>query len=385
MGSSIAIVQQFVRSRAIGYLTLFQLQPSVQWFIYLEQGSIVYITYSIKPEEKFERHLRFLSRKIPQLTSAVRTQARSLLSQNPHQNRCYREYQVLRWLAQQPYFSANHMVALVRQLTQEALELLFLGENLKYNFQEDKKSAITDPFARFSPSDLLKRVEERLADWQTLFPEITSPYQRPYLSEEISVNDELSEKIREKFGRVLLGLSFRQLAARLYQDELALARKIHPFIGRGLIHLNEPEFPFDQFPLFTLHPCSNTSSASQKRPPTIVCVDDSPTVLKTINHFLQAHHVQVHTITESPKALMEIIRLKPDLILLDVGMPDLDGYKLCSLVKKYSVLSQTPIIMVTGKTGLIDRAKAKISGATDYLTKPFNQEQLIQMITKYLE
>jgi twitching motility two-component system response regulator PilG len=81
---------------------------------------------------------------------------------------------------------------------------------------------------------------------------------------------------------------------------------------------------------------------------------------------------------------MQIVRIKPDLILLDVAMPNLDGYELCSLLRKHSMFKNIPIIMVTGNTGFLDRAKAKLVKASGYLTKPFNQSELLKMVFKHL-
>jgi twitching motility two-component system response regulator PilG len=81
---------------------------------------------------------------------------------------------------------------------------------------------------------------------------------------------------------------------------------------------------------------------------------------------------------------MKIISFRPNLILLDVGMPNIDGYKLCSFIRKYSAFRDTPIVMVTGNKGLIDRARAKLAGATDYMTKPFTQFDLLTMVFRYL-
>jgi two-component system, chemotaxis family, response regulator PixG len=61
-----------------------------------------------------------------------------------------------------------------------------------------------------------------------------------------------------------------------------------------------------------------------------------------------------------------------------------DGYELCRLLRKHPMFKKTPIIMVTGNTGLIDRARAKIAGTTDYMTKPFTQDQLLKMVFRYL-
>ena len=81
---------------------------------------------------------------------------------------------------------------------------------------------------------------------------------------------------------------------------------------------------------------------------------------------------------------MKIIRINPDIILLDVGMPTIDGYKLCSMLRKHPAFKKTPIVMVTGNTGIIDRAKAKMAGSNDYMTKPFTQAGLIEMVSRYL-
>jgi two-component system, chemotaxis family, response regulator PixG len=89
-------------------------------------------------------------------------------------------------------------------------------------------------------------------------------------------------------------------------------------------------------------------------------------------------------IDDSVKALMKLSTIRPDLILLDVGMPNVDGYQLCALIRKSSVLKEIPIVMVTGNKGLIDRARARLAGATDYLTKPFAQADLLKIVMRYL-
>ena len=81
---------------------------------------------------------------------------------------------------------------------------------------------------------------------------------------------------------------------------------------------------------------------------------------------------------------MQIIRSKPDLILLDVTMPNLDGYELCALLRRHPDFKNTPIVMVTGNTGLIDRARAKLVRASGYLTKPFEQSDLLKMVFQHL-
>jgi twitching motility two-component system response regulator PilG len=131
-------------------------------------------------------------------------------------------------------------------------------------------------------------------------------------------------------------------------------------------------------------PGINQPKPATKSTYTIACIDDSPTVLNAINSFLDDKSFSVVMINDPVRALMQVVRIKPDLILLDVEMPNLDGYELCSLLRKHPLFKTTPIIMVTGHTGFLDRAKAKLVKSSGYLTKPFNQSELLKMVFKHL-
>ncbi|PZO47449.1 MAG: two-component system response regulator [Phormidesmis priestleyi] len=128
----------------------------------------------------------------------------------------------------------------------------------------------------------------------------------------------------------------------------------------------------------------NPKTTLKRRTYTVACIDDSPTVLNAIQKFLADQSLSVVAINDPVKALMQIVRSKPDLILLNITMPNLDGYELCSLLRRHSRYKRTPIVMVTGNTGLIDRARAKLVRASGYLTKPFTQSDLLKMVFKHL-
>jgi twitching motility two-component system response regulator PilG len=301
-----------------------------------------------------------------------------LLIQNIRQKQYNPEYKTLDFLLENSFLNLQQVMAFILRNSEECLESLLIADKVHYKFQEN--DAVASVFTQFAPNNLITKVEVKLKNWQALTPEILSPYQCPYLPSEAEINTPLSKEIRQKFGKILMGFNFRELAARLYQDELMLAKKLYPLIQRNLIKIRDPQPPFDQLPKL-IPQSANLVSEPDK---TIICVDDSPSVLRVIKNYLNDPRIAIHLITESPKALMEIIHRKPDLILLDVSMPNLDGYQLCKFIRNHSELSQIPIIMVTGKTGWIDRAKAKVSGATDYLVKPFSQDELVQVVSKYV-
>jgi twitching motility two-component system response regulator PilG len=118
--------------------------------------------------------------------------------------------------------------------------------------------------------------------------------------------------------------------------------------------------------------------------PSIVCLDDDLAIGKTVEYTLQAKGYKVTALQNPVEALTLVFQLKPDLILCDLAMPELDGYEICGMLRKSTTFRQTPIIMLTGKDGFIDRVRARMVGATDYLTKPFGSSELLMLLEKYV-
>ncbi len=131
------------------------------------------------------------------------------------------------------------------------------------------------------------------------------------------------------------------------------------------------------------YPSASTKPTHQK-PFTIFCINDTPLGLDTINSYLDEQIFSVIGVREAHQALMEVLHIQPDLILLDVTIPNLDGYELCSLLRKNTRFKKTPVIMVTSKINLIDRAKAKIVKASGSLPKPFTQGDLLKTIFQHI-
>ncbi|MEI6065403.1 MAG: response regulator, partial [Pseudanabaena sp. ELA748] len=119
------------------------------------------------------------------------------------------------------------------------------------------------------------------------------------------------------------------------------------------------------------------------RSPRILCIDDSMTICRAVEYILHNHGFQVMAVSSPIKALSLIFQHKPDLILCDISMPELDGYELCGMLRKSTMFAKVPIIMLTGKDGFIDRVKARMVGATEYLTKPFGEKELLTTVEKY--
>jgi twitching motility two-component system response regulator PilG len=116
----------------------------------------------------------------------------------------------------------------------------------------------------------------------------------------------------------------------------------------------------------------------------ILVVDDSKTIRRTAETLLTKEGCHVFTAIDGFDALSKIADHQPDLIFVDIMMPRLDGYETCSLIKHNKVFKATPVIMLSSKDGLFDRARGRIVGSEQYLTKPFTKDELLGAISNQL-
>ncbi len=113
----------------------------------------------------------------------------------------------------------------------------------------------------------------------------------------------------------------------------------------------------------------------------ILVVDDSKTIRRTAETLLTKEGCQVFTAIDGFDALSKIADHQPDLIFVDIMMPRLDGYETCSLIKHNKMFRETPVVMLSSKDGLFDRARGRIVGSEQYLTKPFTKDELLGAIS----
>lgn len=118
-------------------------------------------------------------------------------------------------------------------------------------------------------------------------------------------------------------------------------------------------------------------------PFTVLVIDDSKTVRRSAATLLEQAGYRVMTASDGFEALGMIADDKPDLILLDVMMPRLDGYQTCALIKHHRVFGQIPVIMLSGRDGLFDRARGRVVGSDHFITKPFGRDELLNAIELY--
>jgi len=115
----------------------------------------------------------------------------------------------------------------------------------------------------------------------------------------------------------------------------------------------------------------------------VMVIDDSKTIRRTAESLLQKHGADVITAEDGFEALSKVAQTRPDIIFVDVMMPRLDGYQTCALIKNNKDFRSTPIIMLSSKDSVFDKAKGRVVGSEDYLTKPFTRDDLLGAMRQY--
>lgn len=406
------IISELEKSKSSGCLEVEE--GLVSWKIYLHQGQLKYVYCSAQLIDQLAYYLHSLDLK--QTASALRKLPApylkiqsSILEKSSEQNIYCK---VISWLLAENYLNAPKGLKLVELITKDAFEsYLWLTEGT-YSWKDGENiplwisQQLGDCFS-LNISQQIQLSKVRLQQWQECSV-LFSYHQRPYFSsgweiKSLPASGMLSQQNLKELANIIKGrTSIRQLSVLLKKDELRVAQILSPYIEQKIIYLRDAPSPLDQLPNIpssskktqnilstTPSTVSNKEETSEKNNQVktwkIVCIDDSPTILKEIQRFLSQDKFDVTAIDDPIEAVPTIFRLKPDLILLDITMPKINGYKLCSLLRGSKNCDQIPIIMVTGNTGFIDKARAKIAGATDYFTKPFTKEGLTQIVEKYLQ
>ena len=115
----------------------------------------------------------------------------------------------------------------------------------------------------------------------------------------------------------------------------------------------------------------------------VLVVDDSNTIRRSAEIFLKQGGHEVVLAEDGFDALAKVNDCQPDLIFCDILMPRLDGYQTCAIIKRNQRFARTPVVMLSSKDGVFDKARGRMVGSQDYLTKPFTKDQLLQTVQQF--
>ena len=335
------------------------------WFVFFLNGQIVYATDRDRNLSRLRDYLRRYRIEIDLERITVST----LATHNAL------EYAYLWALLEDRILTPAQARSIIYGIVHETLfDLLSLHQG---SFIFERGTALAPHLiALEKSSSLATKIMQQVQEWKQLHPHIQSPDCYLEIADLQGLRQGLPGATAMRLERWIDGkTSLRQLARYLNRDILTVGRAVYPCVKHGWVQTHAPK------------PTGSATSNSQlfcsTQTAAIACVDDAVAICKTVETILQQRYT-VTSCSDSLQAFSLLFHQPPDLILCDIAMPVLDGYELCAMLRRSSAFRQTPIVMLTGKDGFIDRVKARMVGATDYLTKPFTDSELLMLVEKHL-
>jgi twitching motility two-component system response regulator PilG len=346
-------LQEIIKRKISGKLTISDPEhDGLVWQLYLGQGQIHFAQSNFGQQE---RAFYLLAQYHPEIDKLDWGNSSS-------------DYQYLFELWKDNRIGLPQLKSILLEFTQEALLHVLTIAKAKVQFQKNlglEPTLISAPLI-----ETIAPLKTQISEWLKLRPEISSPLLVFSLDDAKSFQKELLKKInnRSLVNALQQELSQKiclyQIAAKLNVDTLQLAKLLYPSLKQGNIR-------------------TETFKSLDNKPRLIVaCIDDSKTVQRQVQLTLEAAGYEVLSLLDPARALTTMVRKKPKLILLDINMPEIDGYQLCRQLRQSALFQKIPIVMLTGRDGNIDRLLAKMAGATDYFTKPVKTQQLLDLVAK---
>ncbi|MEM9136019.1 MAG: response regulator [Cyanobacteria bacterium P01_F01_bin.42] len=351
------VLKKMTDERRFGKVSLYDLDdPSIGWSIYFGGGQVHY-AHSIVGQGARLNYL--IGQHLPQLRDVLKYDSDG----GEHFDSDYR------WICDRWKTHQVPLNIIRRVLTKITTEALIHTLAMPQARVELSSSIGLDPLLLSVPfRQLILPVREDIHHWVTLQPTVKSPFNRFQILNPLKWDEGLSDSEESDILRLRSSIEdgkfLYEIAQDMGQTVEELAQLVSKLIGNGLL---------------TVDSFAKTESENQ---PVIACVDDSQTIQHFVKLALEPSGYDVVSLLDPTKALQALLDKKPQLILMDIEMPKIDGYELCKMVRQVEVLRKTPVVMLTGREGLIDRVRAKMLGTSAYLTKPFNPTEMLTLIQK---
>jgi chemotaxis family two-component system response regulator PixG len=363
----------------------------VKWKLYFRLGRLSWVTGGVNSNERLQRHLAYYCPQISQ----------QQLKKIPLEHQPYREQKILVHLQGQGLIQRNQMANLMESIAVEVLfDAIQYGEVSANNLschqvaeEQNDNLLLLLPFLEIDA--VLTKVQQQWHHWCSASLENYSPNLYPVIKRDILESVKNSTE-RQIVNSINGKNTIRSIAIHHQKPVLDVTRFLVSLANAGAVDFaktpkTEIEVNSTKNNLAEAIIQKNIARSSQpsnksanKQFPLVVCVDDSPLVCKAVKDIIADEDYRFLEIQEPIKVIPILLRKKPDLILLDLMMPIINGYELCAQLRKTPRLQDVPIIILTGKDGLIDRMRAKLVGSNDFMAKPVDKSTLLKMLSKYL-
>ncbi|WP_144863161.1 response regulator [Hyella patelloides] len=336
------------------------------WTIYLHLGHVVFATGGTHPVKRWQRNLTTYLPELAVDFSHEQSELSNIASED--YNRCW-QYQLLYSWVKQGKITRQQATKIIWSTIVEVLfDVTQLG-HITYELKPGQSSA--QGIVLIDGSRIVAEVKRQWLSWQAAKATDHNPNLAPIIRQPEELQQNTSTTVFEMLTQLLNGQqTLRDLALEMNRNALSVTNSLLPYLQSGLVELiNIPDLP---------EPVLSTSADTCIQSPLIACVDDSPLICSSLEKFMTGAGYRFVGINDPLKAFSILLALKPDLIFLDLMMPNINGYELCDKLRRISVFRNTPIIILTGNDGVIDRVKTKLVGASDFLSKVNVDRQIVE-------
>ncbi|HLO50072.1 MAG TPA: response regulator [Kamptonema sp.] len=366
LSDTLAVLSQ---KRATGKLLLEHGEQ--KWEFYFFRGCILYATGGL---HRSRRWYRAIAQHCPDFRVNLALMAAEELW----------EYQLLQHGIAQSEMSVEQAKGIIRSSIAEVFFSIANQSNLTRQWDSYKELLFPiNPrllISKAESEEMLSANQELYKQWTGMGLSHLDPDRAPILKQSSSLESRVSSDSLLALSNHFNGQNtLWDIALKKKQCLTVATRTLYHFVKQGLIDFRTVQdlpSPIEQWRL--------AAAIVQPARPLIACIDDSRAVCEFLEQILLPAGYRVIKIIDPMQGIATLAKEKPALIFLDAIMPKTDGYTLCNFLRKTPVFRDTPIVFLTGQDGIIDRTRAKWTGATDFMSKPPTREKVLQVVEKYL-
>ncbi len=293
------------------------------------------------------------------------------------------EYKVLLKLSQKNCLEREIFESLIRaDLVEVLFDIVYCSNEIcETKCISQKESILSNPICLFTVSSILEEGTEQYRKWEDAELVGFSPTWSPFICSYEALKESVSSKTYQVIVQLIKGeLSIRDLSLLLPGDLQSITQTLVSYEQQGYLEFCTLEdFP----PPWPVIPPEDTQAPGEDMP-LIVCVDDNPRNCRELGKIVTSGGYRYLSIHDSVQALSFIIENQPDLLFVDLVMPVINGHELCSKIRKMSAFKEIPIIILTSNDGVVDRFRSKMTGATEFLSKPAQTTAVLSAIQSHL-
>ncbi|MBE9067834.1 response regulator [Leptolyngbya cf. ectocarpi LEGE 11479] len=349
---------------------------NTQWTFEFYMGRLLYVTGGKQAMRRWYRYIKCYCPELYLELSTLKAELQKLFTMEGAKNISCWEYQLLGFWYNQQKISREQISQIVESIL---VEVFFdISQTRKVVYQVKPDHQLSNQLLLVNAETMIHRARLLWQAWFDAKLSERSPDLAPIIRHPLELKKQVPEPLYRTLTLMLTGqFTLRDLSVKINRDIVSLAASLLPHVQQGAVELIE----IDDLAA-PLSP--NQTTDQSPKGPLVACIDDSPAICRALEKVLGTADYQTHCIQDPLRAIAILLSKKPALIFLDLVMPGTNGYEICSQLRRISCFKETPIIILTGNDGMIDRVRARMVGASAFLSKPINPHQVLSVVERQL-